>query len=216
MAACNGDCSTVDKTKLEFFKIDEAGLISDAEMPGKWASDELIANNNSWSVTVPASIVPGQYVLRHEIISLHAANAADGAQHYPQCINLVVTGGGSDVPAGTLGENLYTEDEPGILVNIWQENLTYDIPGPSLYTGGSYGQKTASASATQASSTQASSMSAAAVTPEPKTSPYSPAQASVPTTLATSVKAKPSTTESSVVATATAEPYDDTCDAEEL
>jgi hypothetical protein len=211
MAACNGDCATVDKTKLEFFKIDEAGLISDEEMPGVWASDQLIANNNSWSVTVPSSIAPGQYVLRHEIISLHAANAANGAQHYPQCLNLVVTGGGSDVPAGTLGEKLYTEDEPGILVNIWTENLTYDIPGPALYTGGSSKPETTSASKAEASST-----SAAVVASEPKTSSIAPAQTFTPTTFATSVKAAATLTESSAVATPTSEPDDDTCEADEL
>jgi hypothetical protein len=27
LASCNGDCTTVDKTTLEFFKIEEEGLI---------------------------------------------------------------------------------------------------------------------------------------------------------------------------------------------
>ena len=85
LAPCsNGDCTTVDKTSLKFFKIAEAGLISDTTAPGSWASDQLIANNNSWSITIPAKIAPGPYVLRHEMIALHSANNANGAQNYPQ------------------------------------------------------------------------------------------------------------------------------------
>jgi hypothetical protein len=31
-----------------------------------------------------------------------------------QCVNLQVTGGGSDVPAGVLGTQLYTQQDPGV------------------------------------------------------------------------------------------------------
>lgn len=71
LAKCDGDdCTTVDKETLKFFKIDEAGLIDGSSAPGKWASDELIAADGKWSVTIPESLAPGQYVLRHEIIAL--------------------------------------------------------------------------------------------------------------------------------------------------
>nr|AGO68294.1 61st family glycoside hydrolase [Thermoascus aurantiacus var. levisporus]QDK56835.1 AA9 [synthetic construct] len=135
LAPCNGDCSTVDKTQLEFFKIAESGLINDDNPPGIWASDNLIAANNSWTVTIPTTIAPGNYVLRHEIIALHSAQNQDGAQNYPQCINLQVTGGGSDNPAGTLGTALYHDTDPGTLINIYQKLSSYIIPGPPLYTG---------------------------------------------------------------------------------
>jgi hypothetical protein len=139
MANCNGDCASVDKTSLEFFKVDESGLISDSNVPGTWASDNLIANNNSWTVTVPSSIAAGNYVMRHEIIALHSAGNQNGAQNYPQCINLKVTGGGSDKPSGTLGTALYKNTDAGILVNIYQSLSSYDIPGPALYSGASSG-----------------------------------------------------------------------------
>lgn len=84
LAKCSGECETVDKDTLEFFKIDQGGLVSDSAVPGTWASDQLIANNNSWTVKIPTSIAPGNYVLRHEIIALHSAGTADGAQNYPQ------------------------------------------------------------------------------------------------------------------------------------
>lgn len=42
LARCpGGDCTKVDKSKLNFFKIDEGGLISGSN-PGTWASDDLL------------------------------------------------------------------------------------------------------------------------------------------------------------------------------
>ncbi|KXT14866.1 hypothetical protein AC579_743 [Pseudocercospora musae] len=134
LAKCSGSCSEVDKTTLEFFKISQGGLIDGSASPGKWASDELISNNNSWAVTIPTGIAAGNYVLRHEIIALHSAGDANGAQNYPQCINLEITSDGTDSPAGTLGTALYKEDDPGILINIYTSLATYNIPGPSLYS----------------------------------------------------------------------------------
>lgn len=46
----------------------------------------------------------------------------DGAQLYPFCINLEITGSGTDVPAGTLGTALYTDTDPGILINIYVDD----------------------------------------------------------------------------------------------
>jgi cellulase len=120
---------------LEFFKIDGVGLIDDTTVPGTWADDQLIANNNTWAVTIPSDIAPGHYVLRHEIIALHSAGETNGAQNYPQCFNLEVTGSGTATPAGTLGTALYTADEAGILVNIYQTLASYLVPGPALYSG---------------------------------------------------------------------------------
>ncbi|PBP21049.1 Glycosyl hydrolase family 61 [Diplocarpon rosae] len=135
LADCGGDCKTVDKTTLKFFKIDGVGLLDDATLPGKWATDTLEANNNTWSVTIPPTIAPGNYVLRHEIIALHSAGQVNGAQNYPQCINLQVTGSGTDSPAGTLGTALYQETDAGIEVNIYATIASYAIPGPALYEG---------------------------------------------------------------------------------
>ncbi|PGH00569.1 hypothetical protein AJ79_08172 [Helicocarpus griseus UAMH5409] len=136
LANCNGDCSAVDKTALEFFKIQESGLVDGSSAPGKWASDELIANNNTWTLKIPQSIAPGNYVLRHEIIALHSAQNENGAQNYPQCLNLKVTGGGSANPEGTLGTALYKEADPGIKVNIYTAMDGYTIPGPPLFADG--------------------------------------------------------------------------------
>lgn len=167
LAKCSGECETVDKDTLEFFKIDQGGLVSDSAVPGTWASDQLIANNNSWTVKIPTSIAPGNYVLRHEIIALHSAGTADGAQNYPQCVNLQVTGSGSDTPSGVLGTALYKESDPGILINIYTSLSTYDIPGPTLYSRAeSVSQTVVSATAT-ASVSSVTGVTSAVVTSTP-------------------------------------------------
>jgi hypothetical protein len=203
IASCDGDCKSVDKTTLEFVKIAESGLISDTTSPGTWASDNLISNNNSWAITIPSTLAPGNYVLRHEIIALHSAGSSDGAQNYPQCVNLEVTGSGTASPAGTLGESLYTETDAGILVNIYTTGLSYTIPGPTLWSGGSSGSAT-SAAAGVASSTQAAVVTSSAVAAEATSS-----ASSVPTTFATVVKS--SSSASAPVETGAA--GDDSCEA---
>ncbi|KAL1619120.1 hypothetical protein SLS56_010254 [Neofusicoccum ribis] len=171
LANCGTDCTTVDKSTLEFVKIDAGGLDVDSQT---WAATTLIANNNTWTTTIPSSIKAGNYVLRHEIIALHGAGSADGAQNYPQCINLEISGSGTDdlSSGGTLGTALYKEDDPGILINIYQTLSTYVIPGPTLYSGASSGSATAVASsaaastpASSAATTSAVATSAAATTP---------------------------------------------------
>ncbi|KAE8353412.1 glycosyl hydrolase family 61-domain-containing protein [Aspergillus coremiiformis] len=149
LANCNGDCATVDKTKLQFFKIDEKGLISGSS--NTWATDNLISGNNSWTVTIPSSIAAGNYVMRHEIIALHSAGNKDGAQNYPQCLNFKVTGGGSANPAGTLGTALYKDTDPGIQINIYQTLSSYTIPGPALFGSAGIASSGSSSSAAAAS-----------------------------------------------------------------
>lgn len=136
LAACpDNDCTKADKTQLKFFKIDEAGLIDASKQPAVWASDVMLKNNLSWTATVPASIAPGQYVLRHETISLQQASGLDGAQNYPFCLNLDVQGSGTAQPEGVLGTQLYTPTDPGIKFDIYQKLTNYTIPGPPVFTG---------------------------------------------------------------------------------
>ncbi|KAM3064799.1 hypothetical protein ACMFMG_008720 [Clarireedia jacksonii] len=195
LANCGGDCTTVDKTTLKFFKIDEGGLVDDSNIPGTWASDRMIANNNTWTVTIPSDLAAGGYVMRHEIIALHSAESANGAQNYPQCINLDVTGSGSLAPEGTLGEALYTPTDPGILVNIYAAISSYKIPGPAMYNA------TGSASATSAASVATSAVAA---------STTAISTSAVPSTLVTSVA---SATSAAAIPTSAASDDDDSCDA---
>jgi cellulase len=163
------DATSAKASDLSFFKIDEAGFDS-----GKWATEKLIANDLTWSVKVPESIAPGQYVLRHEIIALHSAGQENGAQNYPKCINIEVTGSGTETPAGTAANKLYTPDDAGIKVSIYGDNSGYKIPGPALFSGASSGSGSQTSpkapSATSAApSATASAAPAASVSATPST-----------------------------------------------
>ncbi|KAK6432973.1 hypothetical protein LTR95_010851 [Oleoguttula sp. CCFEE 5521] len=201
LARCSGnDCTAADKTKLEFFKFAEAGLIEDLPektygVTGKWASDDLIANNNSWVVKIPSDISPGPYVLRHEIIALHSAHEVNGAQNYPQCVNLEITGSGTASPTGITGDKLYPNTTaPGIFVSIYQHLGGYEIPGPALYSTGNTPSASPPVVASTAAVTSAPATSAASSIAKPETTSPS---SEVPTTFQTTGA---SPTASSVVA----------------
>lgn len=137
LANCNGPCETVDKTKLKFFEIDRLALMDPKPEYGSWSTDVMIANNYTWITEIPTSIAPGNYILRHEIIALHAASQPNGAQNYPFCFNLAISSNGTDNPVGQLATTFYKSTDPGILYNIdvAPPVPAYTIPGPPLYTG---------------------------------------------------------------------------------
>jgi hypothetical protein len=183
LAKCaGGDCTTVDKETLEWFKIDEAGLIDGSSAPGQWATDELIAADGKWSVTIPESLAPGQYVLRHEIIALHSAGDTNGAQNYPQCFNLEVTGSGTASPEGVLGTALYTPEDAGIKVGIYSAlGDSYEIPGPALWDGASSGSSgPATGNSTSSSTSSSASRSGVAAPSGPFSNSTIPVATSVP------------------------------------
>lgn len=142
LATCLGSCAEVDKNTLEWVKIDEMGWLNSSgadaiPLGGTWATDVLRANGASWMVKVPEALSEGNYVLRHEIMALHVAEALNGAQAYPQCVNLKVAGSGADgaqkLEGGIVGQKLYGMRDKGVLVNIHGNVTEYDIPGPKVW-----------------------------------------------------------------------------------
>lgn len=135
LAACSGECTSTSASALKFVKIAASGVVNPSPVPGKWASDNLAANNNTWTVKIPSTLKAGNYVLRHEIIALHGAGSTNGAQNYPQCVNLKVSGSGTTaLPAGVTGTALYKNTDPGILFNLYVSFTSYPIPGPAITT----------------------------------------------------------------------------------
>lgn len=132
VAKCAGECTEADKSSLKWVKIQEQGIDYDSQV---WASQVLVDQGGKWETKVPASLASGNYVFRHEIIALHGAGSPNGAQNYPQCFNIAITGGGSANPEGTLGVDLYKSDDPGILFNPYVTVTDYTIPGPALFSG---------------------------------------------------------------------------------
>ncbi|KAL1709734.1 glycoside hydrolase family 61 protein, partial [Schizophyllum commune] len=117
-------------TDAVWFKVDELGKTSD----GKWAATDILSENNSiYTFTIPASLKAGQYIIRHEIIALHSAWEYPGAQIYPSCIQVEVTGSGSALPTSFVSfPGAYTADTPGIVFDAYDDSLDYPIPGPAV------------------------------------------------------------------------------------
>lgn len=135
LGPCNGDCDKVNLDDIEWTKIEAVGQVVRAKGNGDygvWAADNLINAGNKWTTKIPASIKAGNYLCRHEIIAL-----LHPSQHYPNCINLKITGSGTDpLSSGTKGVDLYSASQPGI-ATVAYGNKAYEMPGPPLYAGGS-------------------------------------------------------------------------------
>lgn len=66
--------STATPTGNAWFKIDQAGLISGDLPTGTWGMGEMVSANSSWTSTIPATLKPGNYLLRNEVIAIHTSN----------------------------------------------------------------------------------------------------------------------------------------------
>lgn len=166
------------------------GLITGGSVDEQvWATDKLRSDNKTVA-TIPSALKAGNYVFRNEIIALHNGGTANGAQNYPQCYNVKVTGSGSSsLPAGTAGTALYTAKD--LIFNIYDTVSSYTVPGPALWSaaGGSSGSSSGSAS-TPAAETPAASTPAVVSTPA----------AATPTTLQTVARTTPATQATSAAA----------------
>jgi len=132
MAKCQGSCSSFrGDSGSPWFKISQ-----DTFSNGKWANQRLVANNFTSAITIPSQLAAGDYLLRHEQIALHGASSIGGAQLYPVCIHLTVTGGGSASPSGLSFPGAYKATDPGIHFNPYQgdaANEAYIAPGGAVH-----------------------------------------------------------------------------------
>jgi lytic cellulose monooxygenase (C1-hydroxylating) len=107
---------------VSFFKVDQRTYDPATET---WESDWLVKDNSTLTVTIPSNIEPGTYVVRHEILALHFAFTENktleksGAQFYPTCVKVKVTGSGKDSPPGVKFPGGYRWNEAGLLDNIY-------------------------------------------------------------------------------------------------
>ncbi|KZV89121.1 family 61 putative glycoside hydrolase [Exidia glandulosa HHB12029] len=117
-----------------WFKVHQAGYSN-----GVWASTALINSGGLYTFTIPKSLKAGQYLVRHEILALHAAYQYPGVQVYPSCIQLQVTGSGTSTgPTSGLVAfpGAYTATTPGIVFDVYQGNASqYVVPGPAVWSG---------------------------------------------------------------------------------
>ncbi|KAF9480944.1 hypothetical protein BDN70DRAFT_893748 [Pholiota conissans] len=130
MAAVS-DATTAVGASASWFKIAESGMVSKA--PDYWATEVMNDNCGHVTFTIPSDIAPGNYLLRAEVIALHVASSVGGAQFYPGCFQLNVSGTGTAKPPTVKIPGVYSASDPGILINIYQTLTTYAIPGPTPY-----------------------------------------------------------------------------------
>ncbi|KAJ1324729.1 lytic cellulose monooxygenase (C1-hydroxylating) [Microdochium nivale] len=130
------NAATAATSGQKWFKVAEAGLSGST-----WAVDSLIANNGWHYFTMPSCVAPGDYLMRVELIALHNAGSAGGAQFYPGCAQIKITGSGTNTGSNTVSfPGAYVASHPGITVSIYQ-GKPYTIPGPAVLScsGGSTG-----------------------------------------------------------------------------
>ncbi|KAI0860928.1 glycosyl hydrolase family 61-domain-containing protein [Xylaria cubensis] len=132
-----------------WFKIQEDGYSN-----GVWGTSKVINNGGIHAISIPDCLADGQYLLRAEMIALHAAGSPQGAQLYMECAQINISGGTAKVsPATNSIPGIYNQNDPGLLINIYQmtSSSTYTIPGPSKFTcaaGSGGGQTTTTKAAT--------------------------------------------------------------------
>jgi hypothetical protein len=87
-----------------------------------------IAQGNSVTVTLPKDLAPGDYLVRHELISLQNAQSPGGAEFYASCTQVRVGGSGSTkLDSSTLVSfpGAYSPTDPGIQLNVGAHPLRY-------------------------------------------------------------------------------------------
>ncbi|GAA5937452.1 hypothetical protein JCM10213_007239 [Rhodosporidiobolus nylandii] len=105
------------------------------EADKQWAVDKLLANAGRNTVTIPSTLAPGDYLVRFDLLALHSATSPGGAQFYPNCAQVTVTGSGSqELPAGVEIPGFFTEVTPGIVWDIYYSS-TYDVTGDYVAPG---------------------------------------------------------------------------------
>jgi len=132
--SCTGTSSA--STSLQWFKIDERGLINGTQNAGNWGNG-IVLNTLQWTSTIPSTLKPGAYLLRHELLAIHQANAP---QWYPECVQLIVTGSGTAYPTSSFLKPIpgaYSMTDPGVNIDIYSAEAmvltNYTIPGPPVW-----------------------------------------------------------------------------------
>ncbi|KAF1915909.1 glycoside hydrolase family 61 protein-like protein [Ampelomyces quisqualis] len=133
MAKCpdTGCDKWMPESQAVWFKVQEDGRVGTSTT---WGATALMKSGGSVTYTVPKCIPSGYYLVRHEIIALHSAYAYPGAQFYPGCHQLKVSGGGNTTPSGLVSfPGAYKATDPGITVDAYKAQA-YTIPGPKKFT----------------------------------------------------------------------------------
>lgn len=137
--------------------------------------DSSVNKNAPASATLPATIAPGNYLLRHEIIGLHLASTAGKAEFYPSCTQIKVTGSGKASPQSSellSFPGAYKKEDKGIHVNVFSGQISQGKVGAYVFPGGKVSSLSATGSApsTKGDEPVANTGSSNSSTPKPSSS----------------------------------------------
>ncbi|KZW03502.1 hypothetical protein EXIGLDRAFT_695909 [Exidia glandulosa HHB12029] len=120
-----------------WFKIDQQGM----DEKGVWAQTAMM-HNESIGVVIPSNIPDGDYLVRHEVVTLQNAVNRGQAEFYVSCTQVHVKGGsgGSGSLAGAemvAFPGAYAEDDAGLYVpDLYDHDgkaFPYAFPGPAIF-----------------------------------------------------------------------------------
>lgn len=93
-------------------------------------------NGGVATATLPNTLAPGNYLVRHEIIALHLAITIGGAEFYPSCSQITVGGTQTGAPKADELVSLpgaYNDNDPGIFdPDVFNPGAPYTFPGPAI------------------------------------------------------------------------------------
>ncbi|KAL9108315.1 MAG: hypothetical protein Q9227_006914 [Pyrenula ochraceoflavens] len=113
-------------------KIDERDYVN-----GQWANEYMEAAGMTYNFTLPAKLATGDYLLRSEMLALHASTTLGGAQFYIGCMQLHITGpGGKCSPQIQLPGAYKASDSDIYIPNFYYgfDPTTYKAPGGAVAT----------------------------------------------------------------------------------
>ncbi|KAH7116003.1 glycosyl hydrolase family 61-domain-containing protein [Dendryphion nanum] len=102
---------------------------------GKWCTDKIIDNGGFLSFSIPKGLQGGDYLVRPEILALHAVAASNDPQFYTGCAQVFLESQGNLVPESTVSiPGHVKKNEPSTSFNIYygMDPTTYQLPGPGL------------------------------------------------------------------------------------
>ncbi|KAF2676654.1 lytic polysaccharide monooxygenase [Lentithecium fluviatile CBS 122367] len=88
--------------------------------------------SQTYSVTIPSCVAPGEYLLRIEQLAIH--NPGGVPQFYIACAQLKVTGSGSKTFSSVSIPGHVKSTDPGYTANIYNNFNNYTVPGPAVST----------------------------------------------------------------------------------
>ena len=113
-----------------WFKLFDHGYDAGSD---QWCSDKLIDNDGLFSVILPKGLQGGYYLVRPELLALHAANAGD-PQFYASCYQVFLESDGDLVPEETVSIPGYVSpNDDSVTFDIYnRDNSEYTLPGPKV------------------------------------------------------------------------------------